>query len=132
MFTTRALLVTRRSRITRFTKPIPQYRFYKDSANLGFDPGLLKDKPFDKHDHPTRPASVYIAQVPPIVAEERVVMCDGGGGQLGHPRVYINLDASKVDEPTPCGYCGQPFVQKRYVPKGHPLLNSFRSKNHKS
>ena len=32
-----------------------------------------------------------IAQVPPKVCHGRVVSCDGGGGALGHPKVFINL-----------------------------------------
>lgn len=32
-----------------------------------------------------------IAEVPPKECTERVVFCDGGGGPLGHPKVYINL-----------------------------------------
>lgn len=49
-----------------------------------------------------------VAEVPPIVrcictdefalltfylfcSHERVISCDGGGGALGHPKVYINL-----------------------------------------
>ncbi|VDO94231.1 unnamed protein product [Soboliphyme baturini] len=32
-----------------------------------------------------------IAQVPPTPCKERIVSCDGGGGALGHPKVYINL-----------------------------------------
>jgi hypothetical protein len=31
-----------------------------------------------------------------------------GGGGMGHPRVYINLDKNK---PIPCGYCGLKYVQ---------------------
>ncbi len=36
------------------------------------------------------------------------VACDGGGGQLGHPRVYLAIDrkTGHVD----CPYCGQRFV----------------------
>ncbi|CAN9503763.1 unnamed protein product [Ophioblennius macclurei] len=52
-----------------------------------------------------------------LVAEEsvseigaRVVSCDGGGGALGHPKVYINLD--KVTKVGTCGYCGLQFKQK--------------------
>ena len=44
-----------------------------------------------------------IAQVPIRMETRRVVSCDGGGGALGHPRVYINLD--KAGEPNVCGYC---------------------------
>lgn len=35
-----------------------------------------------------------IAEVPPIACGTRVVSCDGGGGPLGHPKVYINLVSS--------------------------------------
>ncbi|MDP6351045.1 MAG: zinc-finger domain-containing protein [Alphaproteobacteria bacterium] len=34
--------------------------------------------------------------------------CDGGGGPLGHPRVYLNLgDDGRID----CPYCGRSFVR---------------------
>lgn len=32
-----------------------------------------------------------VAEEPVSNIESRVVSCDGGGGALGHPRVYINL-----------------------------------------
>ncbi|XP_025159440.1 NADH dehydrogenase [ubiquinone] iron-sulfur protein 6, mitochondrial isoform X2 [Harpegnathos saltator] len=32
-----------------------------------------------------------IDEVPPALAKDRIVACDGGGGPLGHPKVYINL-----------------------------------------
>lgn len=32
-----------------------------------------------------------IAEVPPKECLERVVFCNGGGGPLGHPKIYINL-----------------------------------------
>ncbi len=50
-----------------------------------------------------------IAKVPPIECSQRVVHCDGGGGALGHPRVYINLDSN---EPVACIYCGLRYVYK--------------------
>ena len=34
--------------------------------------------------------------------------CDGGGGALGHPLVYLTMDnTGKVD----CPYCGRHFVR---------------------
>ncbi len=37
------------------------------------------------------------------------VMCDGGGGTLGHPRVYLEMgDESFVE----CPYCDRRFVLK--------------------
>ncbi|OXB66342.1 hypothetical protein ASZ78_003733 [Callipepla squamata] len=32
-----------------------------------------------------------IAQQPVSEVESRIISCDGGGGALGHPKVYINL-----------------------------------------
>lgn len=32
-----------------------------------------------------------VAEEPVTDIEARVVSCDGGGGALGHPKVYINL-----------------------------------------
>ncbi|XP_072303231.1 NADH dehydrogenase [ubiquinone] iron-sulfur protein 6, mitochondrial [Eucyclogobius newberryi] len=44
--------------------------------------------------------------------EDRVVSCDGGGGALGHPKVYINLD--KDTKVGTCGYCGLQFKHKHH------------------
>lgn len=90
-------------------------------SNLGFEASLIAPNS-EKHDHPLRPASAYIAQIPPIVSDERVVACNGGGGPLGHPRVFINLDPSTPEDPVSCGYCGLPFVLRSHIPEDHPLL----------
>ena len=48
---------------------------------------------------------------PPEVVEvsDTVVACDGGGGVLGHPRVYLNMgSASEVV----CPYCDRLFKLK--------------------
>lgn len=39
--------------------------------------------------------------------KERVASCDGGGGPLGHPKIFINTDKPEI---ATCGYCGVPFV----------------------
>jgi NADH dehydrogenase (ubiquinone) Fe-S protein 6 len=39
-----------------------------------------------------------IDEVPPEERKERVVFCDGGGGPLGHPKVYINLVSHKYPD----------------------------------
>ncbi|KII94390.1 hypothetical protein PLICRDRAFT_172039 [Plicaturopsis crispa FD-325 SS-3] len=36
----------------------------------------------------------------------RKAVCDGGGGALGHPKIFINVDQPG---PHPCGYCGIRF-----------------------
>ncbi|KAJ1930121.1 hypothetical protein IWQ60_000595 [Tieghemiomyces parasiticus] len=48
-----------------------------------------------------------IAEEPIRVVDGRKAVCDGGGGPLGHPKVYINLD--QEDIPHACGYCGLRF-----------------------
>ncbi|KAI8844260.1 zinc-finger domain-containing protein [Chytridium lagenaria] len=47
-----------------------------------------------------------IKNVPIKSVAARRVACDGGGGALGHPKVFINLDDG---HPVACGYCGQRF-----------------------
>lgn len=50
--------------------------------------------------HPARAAEV-------VVVHARRVACDGVGGALGHPRVWIELGGDGVAE---CGYCDRRFV----------------------
>ncbi|KIV93023.1 hypothetical protein PV10_04268 [Exophiala mesophila] len=39
------------------------------------------------------------------------VACDGGGGPLGHPRIYINVDKPQICW---CTYCGLPYASKSH------------------
>jgi len=47
------------------------------------------------------------------------VNCDGGGGSLGHPRVYLQIKTSvgQID----CPYCGRRYVlnQEAKAAAGH-------------
>jgi uncharacterized Zn-finger protein len=48
-----------------------------------------------------------------INVDTPVVACDGGGGALGHPRVYLNVGrAGRVE----CGYCDRLYVMKDHAP----------------
>ncbi|MBU0799609.1 MAG: zinc-finger domain-containing protein [Alphaproteobacteria bacterium] len=38
------------------------------------------------------------------------VSCDGGGGALGHPKVWYSFDKQDVVE---CSYCDRRFVKDR-------------------
>ncbi|THV04958.1 ubiquinone oxidoreductase 20 kd subunit [Dendrothele bispora CBS 962.96] len=49
-----------------------------------------------------------IANEPVRMIHGRKAVCDGGGGPLGHPKIYINLDQPG---PRACGYCGLRFEQ---------------------
>ena len=42
-----------------------------------------------------------------IYTRDHRVMCDGGGGALGHPLVYMDMGADDFVE---CGYCDRRFV----------------------
>jgi uncharacterized Zn-finger protein len=49
-------------------------------------------------------------EAPEIIETDKTrVACDGGGGALGHPRVYLEMgDESFVE----CPYCDRRFVLK--------------------
>lgn len=46
----------------------------------------------------TKFAIKLVAEEPVRDVETRVVSCDGGGGALGHPKVYINLVRTSTPE----------------------------------
>ena len=56
-------------------------------------------------------AMEMINQEPIRLVQGRKAVCDGGGGPLGHPKVYINLDKPG---PKGCGYCGIRFEQEHH------------------
>ncbi|KAG4305112.1 hypothetical protein PORY_001282 [Pneumocystis oryctolagi] len=61
---------------------------------------------FEQTDFSLQPRSdaaiKLIANVPVRLTNKRIVSCDGGGGALGHPKIYINLDKNEENS---CGYC---------------------------
>ncbi|KAI6007419.1 zinc-finger domain-containing protein [Pisolithus albus] len=59
-------------------------------------------------------AMELIANEPVRIVQGRKAVCDGGGGALGHPKIFINLDKPG---PHACGYCGLQFEQA--VHHGH-------------
>jgi uncharacterized Zn-finger protein len=44
-----------------------------------------------------------------IEVQDTTVACDGGGGALGHPRVFLRIAAQGFVE---CPYCDRKFVLK--------------------
>lgn len=55
---------------------------------------------------------------PPEIIEvsEMTVSCDGGGGALGHPKVFLNLGK---DGRVECPYCDRLFVLVGTPSGGH-------------
>lgn len=49
-----------------------------------------------------------------VEIDQMVAACNGNGGPLGHPRVYLNLAPSGQVE---CPYCSRLFVNRAV---GHP------------
>ena len=45
-----------------------------------------------------------------IEVDAEVVDCDGGGGALGHPRVWLNMAGQGAID---CPYCDRQFVLKK-------------------
>ncbi len=70
-------------------------------------------------------AADLIAKVPDIEVNTHVVACDGGGGALGHPRVFINLDGP---EPRECIYCQQKYVFSKTAKYSGLELPKIRAK----
>jgi len=55
-----------------------------------------------------RPRSLIVTEpFETITVDTDRVACDGGGGPLGHPKVYLNLGA---EERVECPYCSRVFV----------------------
>ena len=44
-----------------------------------------------------------------ILVDDHRVSCDGGGGALGHPRVFLEMGDDDMVE---CGYCDRRFILK--------------------
>lgn len=49
-------------------------------------------------DAPSPPEVIYV--------NERRIACNGGGGALGHPRVWYSLEDGEAE----CGYCDRKFI----------------------
>ncbi|KAL2354767.1 hypothetical protein BJ546DRAFT_842986 [Cryomyces antarcticus] len=70
-----------------------------------FEQTIMEDQP--------RPyAAIELIHKQPVRwTDERKVACDGGGGPLGHPRIFINVDKPII---CMCNYCGLPFANTHH------------------
>lgn len=50
-----------------------------------------------------------------ISVNERTVACDGGNGALGHPRVFLHIEAQEIL----CPYCSRLYVLNPGAGHGH-------------
>ena len=65
---------------------------------------------------PPRHPDVLIPPPEENVVSSKRVACDGGGGALGHPLVYMDMGE---DDHVECGYC-----DRRFVLSAHPKPES--------
>ena len=42
-----------------------------------------------------------------LFTDQSIIACDGGGGALGHPRVYLHMDTAGE---VVCPYCGRRYI----------------------
>jgi uncharacterized Zn-finger protein len=61
--------------------------------------------------------AIDLVKEDPVVVCDRKVVLSSGGGPLGHPQVFINLDKPEVHD---CNYSGRRFIKKKfYDPSVH-------------
>ncbi|KAI9720347.1 MAG: hypothetical protein M1828_005731 [Chrysothrix sp. TS-e1954] len=79
-----------------------------------FEQAIMEDQP--------RPLSAMelIHKQPVRWTHSKQVSCDGGGGPLGHPRIFINVQKPQI---CMCTYCGVPFANEQH----RPFLESLPS-----
>ncbi|WPH03918.1 NADH-ubiquinone oxidoreductase [Acrodontium crateriforme] len=79
----------------------------RDKAMVGprFEQTIIKDQPQPY-------AAINLIHKQPVRwTDKKVVSCDGGGGPLGHPRIFINTDKPKICW---CTYCGVPYANTHH------------------
>ncbi len=65
---------------------------------------------------PPRHPEVPLSAPEEIAVRTTRVACDGGGGALGHPLVFMEMGDSDFVE---CGYCDRRFVLAEGADGGH-------------
>ena len=78
-------------------------------AYLGAPPPLEKTDPLNKPKPAAAPPTETLALAAPeiVAVRSRRIACDGVGGALGHPRVWLEMGEADFVE---CLYCDRRFV----------------------
>jgi len=63
----------------------------------------------------TSPPSSQPTPTEIIHVDDRTVACDGGGGALGHPRVFLRIAETEVM----CPYCSRLYILNEGAGGGH-------------
>uniref|UniRef100_M4BVP6 Zinc finger CHCC-type domain-containing protein n=1 Tax=Hyaloperonospora arabidopsidis (strain Emoy2) TaxID=559515 RepID=M4BVP6_HYAAE len=75
--------------------------------------------PYEDRNRHRSDAELRIAKIPIVEVAGTLAVCDGGGGALGHPVEYIQLDTHKQNSPQTCKYCGVRYRMKEGYHGGH-------------
>ena len=113
-------------RISKYPKPLPPPLSPPKIHTQPFDTQppnqTYQEQKTNPHSQPQPQAAITLIHQQPVRwTHERKVSCDGGGGPLGHPRIFINVDRPQICH---CTYCGLPFV-RIYLSRPRFLLSSL-------
>lgn len=78
------------------------------SGGIGYHPAVPRVNATLPRAHRQIHVKVLISMEPVEIVEVKIpkVTCQGDGGALGHPRIYLNMgDEREID----CPYCGRRF-----------------------
>lgn len=81
----------------------------------GKSPSAYRDYPLEEMGvlyPPFQPSPRECIESVIVEVEGTIAICDGGGGPLGHPVEYIQLNTRYPGEPVACKYCGVKYVSK--------------------
>lgn len=59
-------------------------------------------------------AEELVNKVPVVAVDGPTALCDGGGGSLGHPIEFIQLNNKNPHIPAVCKYCGVRYIMKQH------------------
>jgi NADH dehydrogenase (ubiquinone) Fe-S protein 6 len=106
--TTPSRVVTKESALKQSPNYATTWSTSQTPRSVAMSCPRFEQVPLDKQPQPFA-AIDLIARQPVIRIEGRKACCDGGGGPLGHPKVFLNLD--QHGEAATCKYCGLRYQQ---------------------
>uniref|UniRef100_A0A7S3JV71 Zinc finger CHCC-type domain-containing protein n=1 Tax=Aureoumbra lagunensis TaxID=44058 RepID=A0A7S3JV71_9STRA len=90
-----------------FSRPI-RPRCFQGNVRMMATAGANSVKYWNPH---RSNAEELINKVEPIKVKGDMAVCNGGGGALGHPLEYIQLNTVDPTKPAVCLYCGLRFIK---------------------
>jgi|GEM_PF-1440413 len=95
----------------RFTSGVGKSAVFRRSFSRLVDPASKDATGVSANEHHSN-AEELIAKSPVVEVDGTLAICDGGGGSLGHPLIYMQLNKVDMTTPVTCTYCGIRYVGK--------------------